>query len=278
MSVIKLICIDLDGTLLNDEKKVSETDRCTIQHARTKGINVTIFTGRNYYAALPYVQELGIEIPVVFQNGALIATPSVNKIFRMITLDSKIAMETIRLSKKYGLFPVVYESFFSRQDMLLENDYYGVFESYFKFNQSRIKKIDRLESFLLTTKSIAEVAIVGKDILIENLTRDLLKNSDGFTLVKNQQIDSEVFMEVFGKDVGKEIALDFLLHLFNIDISEVAYIGDNYNDLKIMQKVGFPIAMQNAPQDVKDVAKFVTLSNNDSGVSLAIERVMEAMK
>ncbi len=278
MSVIKLICIDLDGTLLNDEKKVSEKDRCTIQQARTKGINVTIFTGRNYHAALPYVQELGIEIPVAFQNGALIATPSVNKIFRMITLDSKIAMETIRLSKKYGLFPVVYESFFSRQDMLLENDYYGVFESYFKFNHSRIKKIDRLESFLLTTESIAEVAIVGKDILIEKFTKDLLKNSDGFTLVKNQQIDSEVFMEVFGKDVGKEIALDFLLQLFNIDLSEVAYIGDNYNDLKIMQKVGFPIAMQNAPQDVKDVARFVTLSNNESGVSLAIERVMEAME
>lgn len=278
MSVIKLICIDLDGTLLNDEKKVSEKDRCTIQYARTKGINVTIFTGRNYYAALPYVQELGIEIPVVFQNGALIATPSVNKIFRMITLDSKIAMETIRLSKKYGLFPVVYESFFSRQDMLLENDYFGVFESYFKLNQSRIKKIDHLESFLLTTKSIAEVAIVGKEILIEKFTKDLLKNSDGFTLVKNQQIDSEVFMEVFGKDVGKEIALDFLLYLFNIGLSEVAYIGDNYNDLKIMQRVGFPIAMQNAPQDVKDVARFVTLSNNESGVSLAIERVMEAMK
>ncbi|MFN3284150.1 MAG: HAD-IIB family hydrolase, partial [Pseudothermotoga sp.] len=240
--MIRLICIDLDGTLLNDEKKVSEKDRRTIQHARTKGINVTIFTGRNYYAALPYVQELGIEIPVVFQNGALIATPSVNKIFRMITLDSKIAMETIRLSKKYGLFPVVYESFFSRQDILLENDYHGVFESYFNFNQSRIKKIDLLESFLLTTKSIAEVAIVGKDILVEEFTKDLLKNSDGFTLVKNQQIDSEVFMEVFGKDVGKEIALDFLLHLFNIDLSEVAYIGDNYNDLKIMQKVGFPIA------------------------------------
>lgn len=278
MILIKLICIDLDGTLLDDEKKISEEDRGVIHLARMKGVNVTIFTGRNYYAALPYVQELGIEIPVVFQNGALIATPSLEKIFQMRTLDSKVAIEAVRLSKKYGLFPVLYESFFSRQDMVLEREYHGNFEGYFKVNQHRIRKIDRLEDFLLTTERVAEVALVGEDLLIERLTRDLLEMLDGFTLVKNQHIGSEIFMEVFGKGVGKEIALDFLLDLFKIDLSEVAYIGDNYNDLKIMQKVGFPIAMQNAPQDVKDVAKFVTLSNNESGVSLAIERLMGAME
>ncbi len=85
-------------------------------------------------------------------------------------------------------------------------------------------------------------------------------------------------MEIFGRDVGKEIALDFLTELFDLNLSEVAYIGDNYNDLKIMQKVGFPVAMANAPQDVKTVARFVTSSNNESGVSRAIEKIMGAIE
>lgn len=278
MPLIKLICIDLDGTLLNDEKKISEKDKRAIHLARSKGFNVTIFTGRNYYAALPYVQELGIEIPVVFQNGALIATPSLNKIFRMITLHSKIALEVVNLSKEYELYPVVYESFFSKKDMIVEKDYHGAFENYFRFNQHRTRKIDRLEEVLYKTENVAEIAVVGRDDLVENLVQNLSNKIDEFTPVKNQSIDGEIFMEIFGKDVGKEIALDFLLNFFELNLSEVAYIGDNYNDLKIMQKVGFPIAMQNAPQDVKNVAKFVTISNNESGVSLAIEKITGAMK
>ncbi|MGJ8453882.1 Cof-type HAD-IIB family hydrolase [Pseudothermotoga sp. U03pept] len=277
MILVKLICIDLDGTLLNDEKKISHKDKEAIETARRHGIYVTIFTGRNYYAAFPYLQELGIEIPVVFQNGALIATPSASEIFRMITLDSKIAAQTVELCKEYGLYPVVYESFFSKQDMIVEKNYQGAFENYFRFNQHRIKKIERLESLLHAVQEIAEVAVVGKDELIKALLLDLQNHTSEFTPVKNQNIDGETFMEIFGKNVGKEIALDFLLEFFDLELSQVAYIGDNYNDLKIMQRVGFPVAMANAPEDVKDVARFVTSSNNDSGVSLAIEKITGAV-
>lgn len=277
MILVKLICIDLDGTLLNDEKKISQKDKETIETARRHDIHVTIFTGRNYYAAFPYLQELGIEIPVVFQNGALIATPSAGKIFRMVTLGSKIATQAVQLCKEYELYPVVYESFFSKQDMIVEEDYQGAFENYFRFNQHRIKKIERLEILLHNLEEIAEVAIVGKDESIRILLLELQNQTSEFTPVKNQHINGETFMEIFGKNVGKEIALDFLLEFFDLELSQVAYIGDNYNDLKIMQKVGFPVAMANAPEDVKDVAKLVTSSNNDSGVSLAIEKILEAV-
>lgn len=277
MNLAKLICIDLDGTLLNDEKKISEKDRKTIELAKRQGFHITIFTGRNYYSALPYLQELSIEIPVVFQNGALIATTSANEIFRMISLDSKIALNVVKLCKKYDLYPVVYESFFSKEDMIVEREYHGAFENYFNFNRHRIRKVDQLENVLYKVKSVAEVAVVGKDDLVESLVLNLSNTMDGFTPVKNQHLDGEIFMEIFGKDVGKEIALDFLLKFFGLNLSDVAYIGDNYNDLKIMQKVGFAVAMANAPQDVKNVAKFVTSSNNESGVSLAIEKIMGAI-
>ncbi|MGB9819916.1 MAG: Cof-type HAD-IIB family hydrolase [Pseudothermotoga sp.] len=274
----KLICIDLDGTLLDDEKRISERDKEAIDCAKKHGIHITVFTGRNYYAALPYLQELGIEIPVVFQNGALIATPSAHQIFRLITLNSEIAVQVVRLCAQRGLYPVVYESFFSKKDMIVQKDYQGPFEKYFMFNQHRIRKVDSLENMLHQTESIAEIAIVGKDTLVEELVQNLSSKIDGFTPVKNQHIDGEIFMEIFGRDVGKEIALDFLTELFDLNLSEVAYIGDNYNDLKIMQKVGFPVAMANAPQDVKTVARFVTSSNNESGVSRAIEKIMGAIE
>ncbi|HBJ81460.1 MAG TPA: Cof-type HAD-IIB family hydrolase [Pseudothermotoga sp.] len=274
MKMVKLVCIDLDGTLLNQEKKVSSQDKTAIELARKKGIKITVMTGRSYYSALPYVKEIGLNIPVVFQNGALIATPSLSDIFRCLLLPSKVALYAVELSFKYGLYPIVYESFFSHKDMFVKGEYCGAFNSYLIFNSQRLNKVDNLFQILKSRDEIAEIAVIGKEDTAELFLEQLCEQTDEFTSIKNQHIDGEVFLEIFSKGVGKEIALDFLLELFHLNADEVMYIGDNYNDLGVMQKVGLPVAMSNAPDEVKKYARFITASNDESGVSLAIKKFL----
>ncbi|WP_041446415.1 Cof-type HAD-IIB family hydrolase [Pseudothermotoga thermarum] len=273
--MIKLVCIDLDGTLLDDKKEISSKNREAIKELQKLGVQVTIFTGRSYHSALAYVNQLDIQIPVVFQNGALICTPDRQKIFRQVWLDGEIAISAVELSKQFDVYPVVYESFFSEKDMYVESDYEGAFEEYFRQNLSRTNFISDLIGFLQKTPKIVEIALVGHvenvQAVVENLSK---KYESQFTPVKNRQIDDTVFLEIFGKDVGKEIALDFLLNLFDASPSDTMFIGDNYNDLEVMKKVGYPVAMGNAPDEVKKVAKFITSTNNDSGVAKAIEEIL----
>lgn len=270
--MVKLVCIDLDGTLLNDKKQISDQDKQVISLAR-QAAHITIFTGRSYFSALPYLEELGIDIPVVFQNGALIATPFERRVIHQISLNTKVALEALKHARRRGIYTVVYESFFSPQDMLVEKEYRGAFEYYFSYNTHRVRTVSDLAQAVRDRDSIAEIALIGKSRAVETLVQDLeMCCPKAFTAVKNQKKDETVFTEIFGPNTGKEKALDVMLNIYGIDPLQVMFIGDNYNDSEIMRKVGYSVAMDNAPEDIKKIARFTTASNNDSGVSLAIKK------
>ncbi len=273
--MVELVCIDLDGTLLNDNKVISEQDRKAIEKLQNSNIHVTIFTGRSFYSALPYVMQLGIQIPVVFQNGALICSSDGQRIFREVWLPSKIAQRVVEAGRQAGLYSVIYDSFFNSKDMYVEGIYEGAFKEYFELNLHRTNHVENLINFLESVESIVEVAIVGNAANVEEVVENLFEEFLGqFTPVKNREIDGTVFLEIFGKNVGKETALKFVLDLFHVSASNTMYIGDNYNDLEIMKKVGYAVAMGNAPEEIKKVASFVTLTNNDSGVAHAIQKLV----
>ncbi len=273
--MIELVCIDLDGTLLDDEKKISESDLQAIEELQIMGVNITIFTGRSFHSALPYVNRLDIKIPVVFQNGALICSPDGKRIYRQVWLPSTVADRIVELSRQSELYAVVYDDFFNSRDMYVESAYHGAFDEYFRFNSHRTNFVEDLREFLSSRESVVEVALVGPNEKVEELVEELYREfQDQFTPVKNREINGTVFLEIFGKNVGKEIAIDFVLNLFHTDPLNIVYIGDNYNDLEIMKKVGYSIAMGNAPEEVKKAADFITLTNNNSGVAYAIERII----
>ncbi|MCS7175084.1 Cof-type HAD-IIB family hydrolase [Pseudothermotoga sp.] len=271
--MIKLVCIDLDGTLLNNQKHISKMDKQAVKRAVELGVHVTIFTGRSFGSASHYLRELEIQIPAVFQNGALIIDPVSMKIYQRIELDSKVASHFVELCRLNGVYPAIYESFFAEKDILVEKPYEGAFAQYFQLNSHRIRMVKDLLKVLEHRPSVVEIALVGKIEDVNKLTQQVEESlRDVYTPIENQRKDGETFVEIFGPNVGKERALEFFLKMYRVRPDEVMYIGDNLNDESIMRMVGIAVAMQNAPDEIKRIATYVTDSNDECGVAKALER------
>ncbi|MCD6449797.1 MAG: HAD family phosphatase [Thermotogaceae bacterium] len=266
--MIKLIVIDLDGTLLDNKKNISEENKRAIKKAIEKGVKVTIFTGRNYHSAKKYLEELDLDIPVTFQNGAFIMDFKSKKIIRELYLDADIARQAIINARAEGVFYILYKDFLSEKDMITDGKYNGPYKFYLKRNERRIIfSNDVLEYF---DSRVAEVALVGKE---QNIIRALKTiKKEEVSIIKSTTLQDHAFYEIFGPNCSKAIALHILEDHFKVKKEETMFIGDGYNDIEIMKIVGFPVAMENASEDVKRCAKFITKSNEESGVAYAIEK------
>ncbi|MFO7881873.1 MAG: Cof-type HAD-IIB family hydrolase [Kosmotogaceae bacterium] len=274
--MIKLIVIDLDGTLLNHNKKISNDNKKALKRSIKKGIGVSISTGRSYISAKEYIEELELDIPVVYQNGALILHGAdKNRILRAIKLDSKYARTIITEAKKLDINCVLYKDFFEFPDMHMEKIPNTPYANYYEHNRFRIRVSNNVLNHV-NHDSVVEVALEGPERKILKVIEKIENFSEDISIIKNNILEDHSFYEFFGPEVRKSIGLNYLRKVSGIGKDEVAYIGDNYNDLDVMKDVGFAVAMNNAPDDVKKHADFVTSKTNDeNGVAEAIEKILE---
>jgi Cof subfamily protein (haloacid dehalogenase superfamily) len=264
------VLIDIDGTLVRDDKSLPQENEEAIREALDKGILVTLVTGRNYGAAKEIIDKLQLDVPVVLQNGAFIYKPFSGEIIRKVSLPNAVAKRAIVLGRNEGVFYILYKDFLLDKDMLIDRDYHGSFSAYLERNSSRVEKINdvigRIDS------DVAEVAFLGDEKKILRIIDTLNKEYQAmFSPIKSLTRENEAFYEIFGAEVNKGEALRYLCSHFGVEPEEVMFLGDAYNDIDLMPLVGFPVAMGNAVEEVKRVAKAVTKSNNDAGVAWAIK-------
>ncbi len=264
--LIKLIAIDLDGTLLDNDKHIRDIDRKAVKDAIKNGIMVTIFTGRNYHSAKKYVEELDVKLPVVFQNGAFIMDFNDKSVLNAVFLDGTLAKNIVRRARKENLFYIVYTDFLSEKDMYVDREYNGPYRYYLENNFKRIVKVEDVLEYI--NERIAQLALIGEENKILKIVNEL--DVSVSSVIKSTTIENHSFYEVFGPGCSKAKALDFLLEKFKVSKEEVMFIGDGYNDLEIMKTVGKAVAMGNAPEDVKKVAHYITETNENGGVAKAI--------
>lgn len=265
--MIKLVLIDIDGTLVRDDKTLPAENEEAIKEALQSGVLVTLVTGRNYGAAKEIIDKLQLDVPVVLQNGAFIYRPYSGEVIRKVGLTGDVAKRVIHLCRQEGTFYILYRDFLMQKDMLIDQDYDGPFSMYLKRNAVRLDRVEDVTSFI--SGEVAEVALLGNEDRILRVLRQL-GDGDNFTVIKSLTREDEAFYEIFGPKVGKGEALNYLCQHFGVSPEEVMFIGDAYNDIDIMPLVGFPVAMGNAVEEVKKFAKAVTKSNNEGGVAWAI--------
>jgi len=279
--MFELFITDLDGTLLNDHKNISDVNLKAIHQLRSNKVAFSVFTGRNFYSACEYLKMLAVEGLVALQNGALILEMPSRKVINEICLNSDIAVQIYQMAKRYALTMICFLSYQDLKrkadsDMIVEknNSDCEVFDHYFQHNHERITMVRSLQTLLSSKKAIGQFAIIGQEPSLRNLlTAVSNKYHDKISHVLSPISADCGFLEFFGPRVSKGDALDYLLKHYDTTASKTVFIGDNYNDLPLMKKVGLPVATENAPREIKDHCKMVVSSNNHHAVKEAIQKI-----
>ncbi|HAA85123.1 MAG TPA: Cof-type HAD-IIB family hydrolase [Kosmotogaceae bacterium] len=274
--MIKLVVIDLDGTLLNEEKRIPLENMTALKRALQQGIHLSISTGRSYVSGREFAENLSVSVPTSYQNGAVILNHEKKppEVLRKVLLGNEIATRIVESAKRHGLTATVFRDSFSLPDMLMDRVPDSPYSDYYAKNEFRIRLVDDIREHL-NSSGIIEISLEGEESRIITSLSELDLDDSQVTVVKNNEIENHAFYEFLGPGVGKDYALRFLADHLGISLSEVGFIGDNFNDLEAMQVAGLSIAMNNAPDEIKAVVDFVTKSSNDeSGVAEAIDLIM----
>ena len=265
----KMLVTDMDDTLLNKEKKVSDRNREALRRAMEKGVHMVVATGRIYTSARIYAKLLGLDTPIIASNGALIKDAS-KTIFRDI-LSQDTVREMLRLCHKYG----VYCHFFTENTIYSEK-LINVSLRYTEWNkymgeedQVRIRIVDDGEEIVEAAKSEVLKAVVfdDDDEKIQKLRDGIMET--GIVSVSQSMKHN---LEVMNKGVTKGNAVRILAQMYGINREEIIAIGDNENDISMIEYAGLGIAMGNAEEILKRAADHVTGDYQEDGVAEAIEK------
>lgn len=268
---IKMIVTDMDYTLLNKEKKISEGNKKALKDAMDAGVHVVLATGRLFSSATFYARELGIKTPIIASNGAIIAESDLSEIYYKKTLPYEAGVKMINLCKERGLFCHLYT-----KDAIYTEKIVNISARYSEWNNA-LDESDRIniivESNLLDTlvrenAHVLKAVVVAKDpVKLAEIREEILKT--GVVAVTQSLPDN---IEVMDKEVSKGNSVELLAKLYNIHKDEIMAIGDNENDLSMIKYAGFGVAVGNAEQCLLDHAQHITGNYDNDGVAEVINK------
>ena len=282
--VIKLLALDLDGTLLNSKGKIPEANKLAIRRAEDKGVLVTIATGRRFRDALPVAAELEFNAPLITHNGALLKYAESFETVAASLLDHETTFEILRVGKAFGgdalvsvdphgygtlLFDTVSDDNIPLQKYLawsnrLHDDENGKSAIHVERLEDTVGENEVIHiSFSGGCEAMKEMLQVLKDELGETVTllATIYRQLD-FTLI-----------DILPPDASKGTGVEKLANLNGLLPENVMTIGDNFNDLEMLQFAGTGVVMGNADPSLLERQEFyTTLSNDEDGVAVAINR------
>jgi len=264
-----MIAVDMDGTLLNSKKEISDKNREALIYAKEKGVKIVIATGRLYTSAKWYAKLIGVNVSLISCNGAQIREEEFGDVIYFNFLDKEKCYKVLDICQKYD----VYYQYFSETTVYTDKRSYSSVR-YVKWNEMipveervPIKVVeDNYKNIENLDEGILKFLIISNNYALLNKIRDELAEDNIFELTKSL-IDN---VEVVNKGVSKGRALEILSGYYNIPKDEIIAIGDNENDLSMIKFAGLGIAMGNSTELIKLNADYITKSNDEDGVASAI--------
>lgn len=259
--MIKLFVTDIDGTLLVTGKTVSAANVAAVQDMVRAGVKVVIATGRMYSAALSVADQLGVPVPIIAYNGALIKSSS-GEVLHTHFMDEAIVLKVIEFFRERGRHIQSYSD-----DILyvpFRNDGVKYYEKMLKVTGVEVG----WEGLLERAKDVTKLLSVSfdHDELVDSM--NAVRKDFGEQLEVTQS--NVRFAEFMAKGVTKAGAIKILADKFGLDISEVLAIGDSENDLPMIKAAGVGVAMGNAQENVKAATKYVTDTCENDGFAKAV--------
>lgn len=264
MSRIKLIMSDIDGTILDKNHQLDSYLIELMPLLKQRDIPFVLASARSPLGIAPISKELGItDFPIACYNGALISLG--DKILSQHSIDKSELLLLHDFLKKE--FPTVSINVYSGKDWLVNTiDEWVEIEATIT---GESPKVTSLADFIRDEKTL-----VHKLLLIDN-TDTIQKLQKNLSSIDFPQTDfylsKDNYLEVTHNQVSKKQALLELAKYYQLSLNEIMTIGDNYNDIPMIETAGLGVAMGNAPTEVKTCANTVTDSNDQNGVSKAIK-------
>lgn len=273
----KLLVLDVDGTLLNSNREMSERTIKTLKKVQQNGVRIALATGRPTYGVLPYAKAIDLDFNdgyIISYNGAKVLEASTGKILFERTIDPKMVPYLEKQAERGGCVLAFYEN-----DEVVATDtsnHHIVDEA--QMNNMALRQVDSISDAMEGLKDDTklwptEVILVNDDEqMLTGLEEYLQRHLNG---VMDTIHSNPYYLEIVGYQVGKSHAMSALVQKLGISMKEVLAFGDGRADINMLQMAGTGIAMGNAPEEVKRCADYITLSNDEDGAAIAIERAFE---
>ncbi|MEI6897672.1 MAG: Cof-type HAD-IIB family hydrolase [Psychromonas sp.] len=270
--MIKLIALDMDGTLLNNERVISTRNCQAIQDAKRAGIRVVLSSGRPRKGLQPYLEQLGLTSKddfVISYNGSLVQCVESGEVLYQTYLKGSDVKAAFKVSQQLGLD---IHAFSVKQGLIThQNNQWTDLEAQtndLTANEVDFNTLDDDEPFIKAMMLADE----------KRLTLAIKKIPDALKRQYNIVRSAPFFLEVLHPACNKGIAVAKLCQLLDISASDVMCVGDAENDHAMLLFAGFSVAMENADTQTKALVDHITSSNNNDGVALVIEEQILQMK
>ena len=280
---IRLLALDLDGTLLNSRGQVSEGNRKALEQARELGVRVAIVTGRRFRDARPTALELGLDVPVIAHNGALTKHARTLETVAVLPLPLTAARRALEVGRAAGA------------DALLSDDHEGLgvlvydhlsgdnYAAQLYVNWARrihgengqeaVRQVASLEEFL--DHEPVHLAFSGGCAKMKALEKVLLEELGTAVKIFSTTYQNKDFtlLDIVHPEASKGLGVAAAAAELGVLREEVMAVGDNLNDLEMLCYAGIGVVMENAEASLHEInGLHATRTNDDDGVALAIER------
>jgi len=270
----KLICIDMDGTLLTSKRKISQATKDVLKSAHNMGVHIVITTGRIYCNASYYSELIGVTSPVIAANGAIIKEKDKEEPIYKCVIPEEFNLKILELCNKYKLCP----NFQTSKDIFGGNTlisfllYYIVYKTKSKRHKVRIHGINSREKwnkiFSNYKQEIIKCEIYHRDRAKISKIKEDLQSLNELQVVSVGPYG----LDITSKNVSKGTAIKVLADYYKIKREEIIAIGDNDNDIEMIKYAGLGVAMGNSKTSIKNIADYVTATNDEEGVAQVVNR------
>ncbi|QMS85759.1 Cof-type HAD-IIB family hydrolase [Candidatus Xianfuyuplasma coldseepsis] len=257
----KMVVADMDGTLLRSDLSVSDKNKQAIEYLRNKGIHFTVATGRPDQLVKEYIELLSLNEPLIMYNGSVVGHPFQEKRLYEQSLAKEDVRRIVEYCEQENIIWMCYTKdkiiskpnfrvdFFLERNQKLPENGRSIFED--------IRDIDTI----VNDYHVQKILLIEHNQDVYKKTKTLLEQYDQFTIATSQS----GFLDINPIGVTKGEALKKLAEHYHIALEDVVVFGDQENDISMLQIAGTSIAMGNATAHAKDVADYVTSTNNEDG-------------
>ncbi len=258
-----LLALDLDGTLLTEEKKLLGNTKNHLEKAISEGIHISIVTGRSFESVKQVALEYNLDLPIVCSNGALIKDPFSLKEFFKVTIDYKEASFITEFSNQIDCLLHIFTD-----NGWYVNQINEEVKKHENQNKHKAKLTNEIEDW--KALNIIKMVLVAEAEEINKLENWIKANKFDINLFRSDPYS----VDIINHNASKGKAVEKLANHFGVKRAGIVAVGNYFNDLEMFRVAGFSVAMDNAPEQVKRAADHVTSSNEEEGVVEVIKHIL----